>query len=136
MSMMLKKSKLKQAAAVAPDTLSQAQTVCASVDGHDTLARHFIDLLIENAGGRQRKMSQGKEASYDKKTSELLADLSDPDEEEHERPIGLSVDLAIAAVRLARAIEPPLRANDDETTTCREFTLEGQGRSIQWLCPF
>ena len=29
-----------------------------------------------------------------------------------------------------------LRANDDETTTCREFTLEGQGRSIQWLCPF
>jgi hypothetical protein len=29
-----------------------------------------------------------------------------------------------------------LRANDDETKTCREFTLEGQGRSIQWLCPF
>ena len=29
-----------------------------------------------------------------------------------------------------------LRANIDETTTCREFTLEGQGLSIQWLCPF
>ena len=30
----------------------------------------------------------------------------------------------------------PLRDNDDETKTCREFTLEGQGHSIRWLCPF
>jgi DNA replication protein DnaC len=29
-----------------------------------------------------------------------------------------------------------LRANNDETRTCREFTLEGQGLSIRWLCPF
>jgi hypothetical protein len=29
-----------------------------------------------------------------------------------------------------------LRANDDETQTCREFTLEGRGHSIRWLCPF
>ena len=29
-----------------------------------------------------------------------------------------------------------LRANDDETSTCREFTLEGRGHDIQWLCPF
>jgi hypothetical protein len=28
-----------------------------------------------------------------------------------------------------------LRANDDETSTCREFTLEGRGHDIQWLCP-
>jgi hypothetical protein len=28
------------------------------------------------------------------------------------------------------------RAKDDETKTCREFTLEGQGRGIRWLCPF
>ena len=29
-----------------------------------------------------------------------------------------------------------LRANDDETSTYREFTLEGRGHDIQWLCPF
>src|ERR1019366_8037862 len=29
----------------------------------------------------------------------------------------------------------PLRANDVETITCREFTLEGRGRNIPWLCP-
>ena len=29
-----------------------------------------------------------------------------------------------------------LRANEAETQTCREFTLEGRGRSIEWLCPF
>ena len=28
----------------------------------------------------------------------------------------------------------PLRANDVETITCREFTLEGRGRNIPWLC--
>jgi PAS domain-containing protein len=33
-------------------------------------------------------------------------------------------------------IQGPLRANDAETKTCREFTLEGRGHSIQWLCPF
>src|ERR1019366_3320127 len=27
-----------------------------------------------------------------------------------------------------------LRANDVETITCREFTLEGRGRNIPWLC--
>jgi DNA-binding NarL/FixJ family response regulator len=30
----------------------------------------------------------------------------------------------------------PLRANDDETQTRREFTLEGRGHNIRWLCPF
>ena len=30
----------------------------------------------------------------------------------------------------------PLRANDDETQTRREFTLEGRGHSIRWLCAF
>ena len=29
-----------------------------------------------------------------------------------------------------------LRANDDETQTRREFTLEGRGHNIRWLCPF
>ena len=37
------------------------------------------------------------------------------------------------------AIEPrfgiALRANDDETKTRREFTLEGLGRNIPWSCP-
>jgi hypothetical protein len=28
-----------------------------------------------------------------------------------------------------------LRANDVETITHREFTLEGRGRNIAWLCP-
>src|SRR5208283_3103802 len=28
-----------------------------------------------------------------------------------------------------------LRANDNETNTCREFTLGGIGQNIQWLCP-
>ena len=28
----------------------------------------------------------------------------------------------------------PLRANDVETITCREFTLEGRGRNVPWLC--
>ena len=29
----------------------------------------------------------------------------------------------------------PLRDNDVETITRREFTLEGRGRNIRWLCP-
>ena len=43
-----------------------------------------------------------------------------------------SVDFAVV-LNLSGAA---LRANDDETKTCREFTLEGRGHSIQWLCPF
>ena len=35
-----------------------------------------------------------------------------------------------------RNMSKALRANDDETSTCREFTLEGRGHDIQWLCPF
>ena len=30
-------------------------------------------------------------------------------------------------------LQAPLRANDDETQTRREFTLEGRGNSIRWL---
>src|ERR1019366_596529 len=32
-------------------------------------------------------------------------------------------------------LEVPLCANDVETITRREFTLEGRGRNIPWLCP-
>ena len=38
---------------------------------------------------------------------------------------------------LLRKVDPmpaALRANDVETITCREFTLEGRGRNIPWLC--
>ena len=35
----------------------------------------------------------------------------------------------------ARMREEPLCANDVETITRREFTLEGRGRNIAWLCP-
>jgi transposase len=35
----------------------------------------------------------------------------------------------------SRAVSP-LCANDVETSDPREFTLEGRGQSIKWLCPF
>ena len=37
---------------------------------------------------------------------------------------------------IAREYGVALRANDCETQTDREFTLEGRGHSIRWLCAF
>jgi hypothetical protein len=77
-------------------------------DGHagkdgDALARHFIALLIEDAGGGSHK--KAKKPRYDDETLKLLADFDDEENEDVE-PVHLSVDIAAAAVRLARAIEP------------------------------
>jgi hypothetical protein len=41
-----------------------------------------------------------------------------------------------ALLRKVKRISSALRANDGETWTRREFTLEGRGHSIRWLCPF
>jgi ATP-dependent Zn protease len=73
----------------------------------DALARHFLDILIEDAGGGSRKKS--KKPEYEDETSKLFADLDDMDDDvESESAVYLSVDIAGAAVRLARAIEPEI----------------------------
>ena len=73
----------------------------------DALARHFLDLLIEDAGGSRKKT---KKPEYEDETLKLLADLDEADDDDANEPdIHLPVDIAAAAVRLARAIEPDIR---------------------------
>ncbi|MGO8739727.1 AAA family ATPase [Rhodoblastus sp.] len=79
--------------------------------GADALARHFLQLLIEDAGGRPRKKANKNVETMenDDETLRLLADLDDEDDEHaDEPPVHLSVDIAAAAVRLARAVEPEI----------------------------
>jgi len=52
------------------------------------------------------------------------------------RSNAVPVKLLDARIRMRRAPRSPLCANDVETSDPREFTLEGRGQSIKWLCPF
>lgn len=74
----------------------------------DALARHFLDLLIEDAGGGSRK--KPKKLEYEDETLRLLADLEEEDDGDDatDPSVHLSVDIAATAVRLARAIEPEI----------------------------
>ncbi len=73
----------------------------------DALARHFLKILLEDAGGGSRK--KAKKPEFEDEASKLFADLDDTDGDvESEQDVYLSVDMAAAAVRLARAIEPEI----------------------------
>ena len=105
----MQKSKRKSSAAapaIAVGVSPMGGDAKAGKEG-DALARHFLDVLIENAGGGSRKKT--KRPVYEDETLKLLADLDEEDAgDENDAAIYLSVDIAAAAVRLARAIEPEI----------------------------
>ena len=89
-----------------PGSLWKSGDGNASENG-DKLAQHFLDLLIEDAGGRPSK----KAVVEDHKDSALalFGELADDDDEDVEvEEVQISVDLAAAAICVARAVEPEI----------------------------
>jgi transposase InsO family protein len=52
------------------------------------------------------------------------------------RIVGWSMSTTLHVTVVLDALSMALRANNHETLTDREFTLEGRGHNIRWLCAY